>query len=438
MTQPEPAAADLVAGQLSTQLAALAARVEASNRPGDLDGLFARHVLHDVDIPITWNVHPSGGDRHPGDGDRLRHAPQLAAAGYALHHAGRHSDDVTRSQLVAGLVELMRRDPFPVDGVTFAHDPRQLLGITLAAGCVRDDLPHLHGWLAQLVDDPRLRTGAPHLELVRLHVKGLLADEPAPLPDIAGRDVTELATMYWMLATGTGRPTDTPATFAELERRILAETLRTDSAGLPVTGTALLLSAATRIMTASIDATVLRRSHIGTVLRRFPAAMKRWRWDDPAEVKQPIRWPVTAEREVQDIVWMMLRSVFDDLVDEEPLRRVGHSSYRCDFGLPRLGVLVEIKYARSTDDFKKIEKEIMQDSIGYLHERATYTKLVVFIYDASCSVQEHDVTRAALLGLPDVIDVVIVSRPSQLPAAAVPAEAKPQGRTRRSAPTPSA
>ncbi len=158
----------------------------------------------------------------------------------------------------------------------------------------------------------------------------------------------------------------------------------------------------------------------------------------PADVKQPIQWPVTAEREVQDIVWIMLRSVFDDLVDEEPLRRVGHSSYRCDFGLPRLGVLVEIKYARSADDFKKIEKEIIQDSVGYLHDRATYTKLVVFIYDASCSVQEHDVTQSAL---PDIIDVVIVSRPSHLPASAVTSarsDAKPRGRARRNTPPPPA
>jgi hypothetical protein len=435
--QPGSTAADLVAGQLSSQLTALATRVTAGNRPGDLDGLFARHVLHDIDTPITWNVDPPPGYPDPVKGGGLRHAPQLAAAGYMLHHTGPHSDDTTRSLLAAGLTDLMRRDPFPVDGVTFAHDPRQLLGIALAVRCLRDTLPQAHGWLSHLIEDPRLRDGAPHLELLRLHVHGVLTDGALLMPDVTGRDITELATMYWMLATGTARPADIPTAFVQLERRILTEALRTDPAGLPVTGAALLLAAVTRIMTASIDATVLRRSHIGTVLRRFPAAMKRWRWDDPADVKQPIQWPVTAEREVQDIVWIMLRSVFDDLVDEEPLRRVGHSSYRCDFGLPRLGVLVEIKYARSAGDFKKIEKEIIQDSVGYLHEGTTYTKLVVFIYDASCSVQEHDVTQSTLLALPDIIDVVIVSRPSHLPAAAVtaaPPGAKSQGRARRNTP----
>lgn len=75
--------------------------------------------------------------------------------------------------------------------------------------------------------------------------------------------------------------------------------------------------------------------------------MRRWRYDDPAKVKEPIQWPVPSEREVQDIIRMLLRSAFDDVVDEEPLRKVGHSSYRSDFGLPRLGLLIEIKYVRS-------------------------------------------------------------------------------------------
>ncbi len=437
VTQPEPTATDFVAGQLSTQLAALAARVTTGNRPGDLDGLFARHILHDTDTPITWNVDPMPAG--PTDGSLLRHAPQLAAAGYTLHHGGRHGDATSRSLLTIGLTDVMRRDPFPVDGVTFTHDPRQLLGIALAARCLRDSLPEAHDWLARLIEDPRLRDRAPHRELLRLHVRGVLTDDAMPVPQVAGRDITELATMYWMLARYTAVPPDAPAALAQLERRILAGVLRTDPAGLPVTDAALLLAAVAQIIQESIDATVLRRSHIGAVLRRFPAAMKRWRWDDPKAVKLPIQWPVTSEREVQDIVWVMLRSVFDDLVDEEPLRRVGHSSYRCDFGLPRLGVLVEIKYARTPDDFKKIEKEIIQDSVGYLHDRTTYTKLVVFIYDASCSVQEHDITQSALRALPDIIDVVIVSRPSHLPAAPLTqatSNAKPRGRARRNVPPP--
>jgi hypothetical protein len=218
-----------------------------------------------------------------------------------------------------------------------------------------------------------------------------------------------------MLTVGTVRGGNPPDELALLQRGILSGVLSTDAAALSACDAAVLRAAAGRIVDASIDSAVLNRSHVGVVLRRFPAAMKRWRWDDPAEVQHPIRWEVNSEREVQDIVWVLLRGVFDDLVDEEPLPRLGHSSYRSDFGIPRLGVLVEIKYVRSASAFKKVEKEVIEDSVAYLRERTTYKKIVVFIYDASASVQEHDVTAAALLDLEHVIDVVIVSRPSQLP-----------------------
>lgn len=142
--------------------------------------------------------------------------------------------------------------------------------------------------------------------------------------------------------------------------------------------------------------------------------MRRWRFD-ASDLDQPVRWPITSEREVQDILWVILRSVFDDLVDEETLRKVGHSSYRADFGIPSLGVLIEVKYARKASDFKLFEKEIMEDYLAYLRDNGPYRKMAVFIYDESASVQEHGVTGNALLALDNIIDVIIVSRPSHLP-----------------------
>ena len=76
-------------------------------------------------------------------------------------------------------------------------------------------------------------------------------------------------------------------------------------------------------------------------------------------------------------------------------------------------LIIEAEFATSRDDFKKIEKEVQEDCIPYLRD-LRYESLIVFIYDDSASVQEHDTTRRALLEIPGVVDVVIVSRPSQL------------------------
>ena len=106
--------------------------------------------------------------------------------------------------------------------------------------------------------------------------------------------------------------------------------------------------------------------------------MRRWRWDDDS-LANPVRWSITSERKVQDILWLLLRSIFEDAIEEETLPKLGHSAYRADFGLPQLGVLIEVKYARNRSDFKKIEKEVMEDSVAYLSGITAYKEIVVFI-----------------------------------------------------------
>lgn len=58
----------------------------------------------------------------------------------------------------------------------------------------------------------------------------------------------------------------------------------------------------------------------------------------------------------------------------------------------------------------------MVDAVGYLNKTDLYKEIVVFIYDHSSSVERHDLTRQALMGVSGITDVVIVSRPGMLPA----------------------
>ncbi|GGM28593.1 hypothetical protein GCM10011608_11690 [Micromonospora sonchi] len=441
MTSQEPGAHTVAVAQLADQMAALDRHLGPANKPGDLDGLFAHHILNGVDVSFPWEVNPLTTRWLDDHTDRLRHAPGLAVLGFALHAHRSHHDLGAHERLVDGLRDLMRRDPFPADRTTFATDRRQLLGITLAALVTQDALPAFRSWLLEILPDSRFRADDPRTDLARRHALAVLTDDPALLGGLTSiKSLPELSMVHWMSIVGAARLADPAADLQFIQRRILTGLLRTDIGDLSTCDAALVRAAAGRIIDASIDGTVLTRSHVGVVLRRFPAAMKRWRWDDPDDVRHPVRWEVGSEREIQDIVWIMLRSVFSDLVDEEPLPRLGHSSYRADFGIPRLGVLIELKYVRSAAEFKKVEKEILEDSIAYLRERGTYTKLIVFIYDASASSQEHDITTAALLERDDIIDVIIVSRPSQLPApgtvTATPAATPRRTRSRRSPGSP--
>jgi hypothetical protein len=54
--------------------------------------------------------------------------------------------------------------------------------------------------------------------------------------------------------------------------------------------------------------------------------------------------PLANEREVQDVLWIMLRSQLDRLDREETLAKFGAQAYKPDFGVPDLATLVEVKF----------------------------------------------------------------------------------------------
>lgn len=88
------------------------------------------------------------------------------------------------------------------------------------------------------------------------------------------------------------------------------------------------------------------------------------------------------EHDLQSFLYPILRSHFPDLEDEFHLPRFGDIEYKPDFGIPNLALLLETKYVRKASDIKKIQKEIIDDSQGYLRAAKLYKELIVFIYDS--------------------------------------------------------
>lgn len=411
MTAP-PGNASPAMAYASPWLIAVAQRIAADTAPGSTNAQLARYFLGSTLVP---GLNQEGTRLTAGwlekNQDRLRQTPVIAAIGYGLTGALPSAQATARSLLVPALQRLMSRNPF-TDRLTFVYDLPQVVGIGLAAQAVAADLPEFSEWLADVLHDDRLQPSDRFQALLREHVRALLTGQPTAVHAQQDDDVSVLALCYWMASVGTAPPPG-PADHRELQKRVVSETVLTDPAQLPVSRIALIYRAVTAVLDASIEQAILSRSHLVTVLSRFEASMRRWRCDD-STLRQPIRWPVTAEREVQDILWLMLRPVFDDLVDEETLPKLGHSAYRADFGIPSLGVLIEVKYVRKSSDFKEIEQQVLVDSVAYLNGVTAYKEIVVFIYDESASVQEHDTTASALRGIDRISDVIIVSRPSQL------------------------
>jgi hypothetical protein len=347
---PVDAAVPYIGGQVS----ALLRRVASGNLPGDLDGLFARHVLAGS-VDIAWRVDPMTGSWLADHGSELEDAGPLAAIGYAMTPATRVNIELSR-RVHAGLKRLQQRDLFRAGRLTFLHDSRMLLGIALAVLSVQDEAPEAVTWLAATLQDPRLQPADRCHELIQQHVLALLPGHDArPIDTTSLASGPEHALAYWMIAKGTAQRADA-AEIRQLQSRVLRAVALCDPPELAIPKAALLTWAASHVTTTSIDQLILSRTHLSLLLNRFEPAMRRWRWDNPESRKtEPIQWPITSEREVQDVLWILLRSVFDDVVDEETLPKFGHGSTRADFGIPSLKTLVEAKYAYTGQDFKKIE-----------------------------------------------------------------------------------
>lgn len=147
-------------------------------------------------------------------------------------------------------------------------------------------------------------------------------------------------------------------------------------------------------------------------------SMSHWTYEVARRVKgvTPQQWEIDHEYHVQNLLWTILRPVFPDLVDEETLKKLGHTSPRYDLGIPSLHTIVEVKYMRrrGQSELKKITDEVAADHSLYLREGSGYSKLVVFIWDEARQTEEYKTLQNGLESLAGIEKVIILPRPSHM------------------------
>jgi hypothetical protein len=141
-------------------------------------------------------------------------------------------------------------------------------------------------------------------------------------------------------------------------------------------------------------------SRLVDILNDFPSLVKR----DYAYRQKELH----DERDVQRILWTALRACYPDLVDEETLQTFGLKQYKLDFGIPSLRTIIEVKVIRDGRDTKKVQEDLMVDSIGYFaNPGAAYRYLVPFVYNKA-NVAIDSAFGNDLLRLSPVAAVVVV------------------------------
>ena len=405
---------EALGGQLSYQMEKMREIICAHNQEGEICGLFSHHILSRTpEFKIEWSVKC---DKEWLDNTfEENNAHHISSLGYSI---STRYEKTAEDKFIKAFNLLKKRNHFKGTHLTFPYHPLTFLGIVLGMKSLKNLSIRRNGieWLTLILEE-RNKIG----QISRFHnlfykyIKHQLMGQPIQIGEISEySSLEELALLEFGVMKNIFQIPNQHENLEQIRKNMLTQLLETAAEDIEPEKTPIIWFATNKSITKQVDNLLISPSFVSSILSRFEAAMRRWRYD-PENVSSPVRWLIRQEREVQDITWLILRSYFDDLVDEETLPKFGHSSYKPDFGIPSLSLLVEIKYARKKEDFKLIEKEIMQDAVGYLAGTQQYEKIIVFIYDASCSVQEHNITRRDLIKIKGIEDVIIVSKPSQIP-----------------------
>lgn len=382
--------------------------IECYNKPGNIEGLFSRYTL--AKDSISWNVGCLNNEWLEENRTTLEQGNhnQLAVLGYSL--AAEKGQAEFKEAFRKGIGRLKSKDPFPGDRISFAFAPRSFLGIVVGICTLEDEKKQndIEWFEKVLTKRTGLESIQPSAKMIYSVIHSILSGHSI---DVFMQDLSVDATFdeYCLLLWGLKRgffTTNDPRLQENIKRKILTgfvqEPLPDEQWLYP-----LVLFGVQSCLLESVDNVILSNAHISRLLSNFESSMRKWRWC--AQNK----WLINDEYDIQAILYLILRSVFDDVVDEDPTQKFGHGSSRIDFRIPSLKLIVEAKYVRRREDFKRIEDEIKIDSIDYLHS-TDCDSLIVFIYDNSASVEEHQTTIQSLKKIEAIADVIIASKPSHI------------------------
>lgn len=366
------------------------------------------------------------------DAARLKDAPYLSACGYRLFLGSiKEKSDIDAWK--AGLKDLQRRDPFAADRQTFFFRPLELLGLSLGISCLYPVGATEQSWIVNHLesDEGKAAYSGPDawgmmafsLASHILKPASVIQLKPYQFPAL---DAATHALLAWLtmmfpnLVDASGW--DSQVNGDQLLSRALTENWEDLHAGKAV-----VVSAAIRLLIGkSIELRHRPTDFLKSILAGVPAGLSRWRYDSDPE---GVQWPILEEKHFQDLLWLVLRPVFPDIVDEEALPKFGFKQSTPDFAIPSLATLIEVKFIFKRSDYKVRFEEIEKDVIEYFHASQEFKNLVVVVYDNVPCPELQGQFCKDLLRIKGIADVVVIARPGKF-AAPVPRRAT-KGRTNR-------
>lgn len=338
----------------------------------------------------------------------------VATLGFAME-SGLLGPEVSGT-LKEGLQRLAGRRPF-VDEIPmpFCSDAVGVLGVVLGARALGDSkiLSEITVWLSSFLANINDREGTENWQRWLFRAADhLLSDKiqlPVPALDQA-EDVRVALAARMVLPQSDGGQAE------QEEEKALKLILREGGIEIPFERAAIRFTAPDFVIRAAPTVVPGRISpqDLVRLLDRIPAGLRKWTWETKPRTPNvpPRQWHIDHEYHVQNLLWAILAPIFPDLDDEQYLAKIGQKNPRADLHIPSMKVIIEAKFLRSCDRIQKVIDEISSDGSLYSAMGNDCAGIVTVIWDDSARSHEHDYLRRGLKKLPNIIDAVVISRPS--------------------------
>ena len=153
-------------------------------------------------------------------------------------------------------------------------------------------------------------------------------------------------------------------------------------------------------------------------LELIPVGLRRWTWEDAGRTRgaEPVKWPVENEYHVQNLLYLLLGPIFNDIADEVNLQPVGQKNPRIDLYLPSLHTIIEVKYRKDVKkSFQALIGEIAEDASLYRADtKYKDARIVNFLWDHTRATQEYAKFKEGVLKIDGIDGCVVISAPSTM------------------------
>ena len=153
-------------------------------------------------------------------------------------------------------------------------------------------------------------------------------------------------------------------------------------------------------------------------LEHIPVGLRRWTWEDAGRTRgaEPVKWPVENEYHVQNLLYLLLGPIFNDIADEVNLQPVGQKNPRIDLSLPSLHTIIEVKYRKDVKkSFQALIGEIAEDASLYRADtKYKDARIVNFLWDHTRATQEYAKFKEGVLKIDGIDGCVVISAPSTM------------------------